>query len=123
MAKDVTTYLKANGASLSFSNTKNGPYEPVGEQTVTATGIAGNKIIWQCEEGIDAITAITMTGDKKVISKKGVNPVDGNPKCWAGKVKNKAKKGDQDKYDISWTDTSGNAHTLDPYVDGDGGDG
>ncbi|MEQ9426005.1 MAG: hypothetical protein RJQ09_16385 [Cyclobacteriaceae bacterium] len=119
MAKDVYIYLKYQTGQLQFCNTESGQYQPVEPDTVTAKPWKNDKVIWQCSQdsGIAAITQIgeaTKAGNKNIFSQV---PSKDNDTCWSGKIKNNVQKGEQEKYDIVFTDSNGVTHTIDPVVD------
>lgn len=113
---DIYTYLKSIDGKLYFSNQKDGNYEEVGEHTITSDGVPGQKVIFQCEGGIESISAITREPESpKVFTDEGVKRI--NSTCWSGTIR-KLDELTSEKYSITWVDSDGQKITLDPCANG-----
>lgn len=117
MAKDVYTYLKSTDGILYYSNQRDGKYKPVRAETITASGGTGDRIIWQCVEGISSLNAVVKSdkpNNPNVFTKEGITKT--NEQCWSGILKKGEGKTALEKYDISWMDSEGREHSMDPCV-------
>jgi len=110
---DVNVYLKYTDGILDFSNTEDGVYEPVSEQTVTGLVKRNDIVNWYAVEGIKKI--------KKIKRCSGAE-------CFAGDIQYPSKKhacvgisatvdGDMvEKYDIKFEAENGYIVLVDPTI-------
>ncbi|MBV6645790.1 MAG: hypothetical protein KI790_10095 [Cyclobacteriaceae bacterium] len=123
---DVNVYLKYENGELLFSNTEDGTYEIVREDTITAKPKQGEVVNWYAKEGIKKLKKIKRCSGDDCFH---VKPEKKDKKHWCGTVAPNAAPQSHEKYDIKFEAENGYIVLVDPIVivdsggDDDNGDG
>lgn len=109
MAENHTiTITAASGDTLTLN-----PSDPVSVDP-------GDTVTWEVGNNVN-ITITGISEDNKpnnsnIFAGRGPQPTDSTNKTWQGTVRG-GTKGQHEEYTISWNDSAGNPHSMDPRLD------